>query len=185
MSGNPIQPKIDRTYIAISGMAVLLTWLLHELSHWAAGEWLGYDMVMTLNSGYPVSRQYSQELHYQLISAAGPIFTLGEALLIFILMKKSRRVWLYPFLFTCFYMRLFATVISFRRPNDEARISTALGIGKFTLPILMTIALFLLLYNVSKSYGFKSKFNLINLGLVILFSSLIILADMYFKVRLL
>ena len=185
MSDNPIQPKTSPAYIAVSGFAVLLSWILHELSHWIAGEWLGYDMVMTLNSGYPVSRQYSQDLHYQLISAAGPVFTLVEALFIFVLMKKSRCVWLYPFLFTCFYMRLFATVISFRRPNDEARISTALGIGKFTLPILMTIVLFLMLCNISKTYGFKPKFNLLNLALVILFSSLIILADMYFKVRLL
>ena len=82
-------------------------------------------------------------------------------------------------------MRLFATIISFRNPNDEARISTAIGIGKFTLPIIMTCILFLLLYKISIKYRFDTKFNLANLGLIILFSSLIILTDMYFNVRLL
>ena len=177
--------QIDKRYVAVFAIAVFLTWTLHELAHWTVGEYLGYKMVITLNSGYPVSGQYSKDLHYQIISAAGPIFTLLEALLVFILMIKGKRILLYPFIFTCFYQRLFATIISFRRPNDEARISTAIGIGKFTLPIIMTSILFALVYKVSKKYRFDTKFNLGNLGLTILFSSLIILTDMYFKVRLL
>ena len=177
--------KIDKKYVAVSAIAVLLSWTLHELAHWITGEYLGYRMVITLNSGYPLSGQYSKDLHYQIISAAGPIFTLCEALLIFILMKQRKRILLYPFLFTCFYMRLFASIISFSHLNDEARISTAIGIGKFTLPIIMTSILFALMYKISKIYRFDTKFNLANLGLTILFSSLIILTDMYFKVRLL
>ncbi len=185
MTNDYTKPKIDKKYIAVFAIAVFLSWILHELAHWAAGEYLGYKMGMTLNKSYPISGQLSKDLHYQIISAAGPIFTLCEAFLVFLLMAQRKRILLYPFIFTCFYMRLFATVISFRHPNDEARISTAIGIGKFTLPIIMTGILFALLYKVSKAYSFNTKFNLANLGLTILFSSLIILADMYFKVRIL
>jgi len=174
-------PKIDKSYVAVLTVAVFLSWTFHELAHWAVGEYLGYKMVMTLNSGYPTNGQYSKDLHYQIISAAGPIFTLCEAFLVFILMIQRKRILLYPFIFICFYMRLFATIISFRNPNDEARISTAIGIGTFTLPIIMTGVLFLLLLKISKKYRFDTKFNLANLGLIILFSSLIILTDMYFK----
>ncbi len=177
--------KIDKKYVAICAIAVFFSWTLHELAHWTVGEYLGYKMGMTLNATYPLSGQYSQDWHYQLISISGPIFTLCEALLIFILMTERKRIFLYPFIFTCFYMRLFATIISFRHANDEARISTAIGIGKFTLPIIMTGILFALVYKVSKAYRFDIKFNLANLGLTILFSSLIILTDMYFKIRLL
>jgi hypothetical protein len=184
MKNNYSSPKIDKQYIAIFAIAVFLSWILHELAHWIVGECLGYTMGMTLNSGFPLSGQYAQNWHYQLISAGGPIFTLCEAILIFILMTKRKRILLYPFIFTCFYLRLLATIISFRNPNDEARISYALGIGKFTLPIISTIILFTLVYKISKSYGLSTKFNWANLGLVILFSSIIILTYMYFKIRL-
>jgi hypothetical protein len=185
MTKDCTKPKIDIKYVAVFAIAVFLSWVLHELAHWIVGEYLGYKMGMTLNKSYPISGQLSKDLHYQIISAAGPIFTLCEALLVFLLMTQRKRILLYPFIFTCFYMRLFATIISFRHSNDEARISTAIGIGKFTLPIIMTGILFVLLFKVSKTYSFNTKFNLANLGLTILFSSLIILTDMYFKVRLL
>lgn len=185
MTHDHTKTKIDAKYILVFGIAVFSTWILHELAHWAVGECLGYKMAMSLNSGHSISEQYVNNLDYQIISAAGPVFTMLEAILIFILMNQRMRLMLYPFLFTCFYMRLFATVISIRRPNDEARISSAMGIGKFTLPIIVTGILLLLVYQISRKYRFDAKFNLANLGLVILFSSMIILLDMYFKIRLL
>lgn len=180
-----INKKYVAKYIAVFALAVLFSWTSHELAHWVVGEYLGYAMGMTFNSSYPLEGRYYQNWHYQLISAAGPIFTLSEALLIFVLMIRRKRVLLYPFIFTCFYMRLFAALISFGNPNDEARISSAIGIGKFTLPIIVSAVLFAAVYKISKVYGFDRKFILTNLGLVILFSSIIILVDMYFKVRLL
>ena len=185
MINNFARPVIDKKYIAVFALALFSSWIFHELAHWAVGEYLGYKMAMTLNSGYPISGQYSKDIHYQIISAAGPIFTLCEAIFVFILMVRKRRVLLYPFLFTCFYMRLFAAIMSFRNPNDEARISTAMGIGKFTLPAIITLTLFALVYKISKTYKLDIKFNMVNLGLAILFSSIIILADMYFKIRVL
>jgi hypothetical protein len=176
---------IDKRYILVFSIAVFSSWVLHEFAHWAAGELLGYKMAMTLNSSYPVDGKYLQNWHYQVISAAGPIFTLIEALLIFWLMIQRKRILLYPFIFTCFYMRFFATVISLLNPNDEARISKAIGLGKFTLPVIITTILFFLLYKISKVYNFEKKFNLANMGLVILFSSVIIMADSFFKIHLL
>jgi hypothetical protein len=175
--------SISRKYVSVLAIAVFVSWVLHELAHWAVGEYLGYEMGMALNSSFPLSMQYSHDSHYQIISAAGPIFTLLQALIIFALMLNKKVVLFYPFLFVCFYMRLFAFVISIRHANDEARISSALNIGKYTLPLLVTTFLFLLVYKISKLYKFNFKFNLANLGLTIFFSSIIILVDMYFKIR--
>lgn len=182
---NYLKPRFTYKYVFIFVIVVVLSWILHELAHWAVGEYLGYEMRITLNATYPLNGKYSRDLDYQLISAGGVIFTLFEAILVFILMTFRNRIFLYPFLFTCFYMRLLATIISLFNPNDEARISEVLGWGKFTLPLIVTGFLFILVYKISKLYKFDMKFNFGNLGLVIIFSSVLILMDMFFKIRLL
>jgi len=176
--------KIEKKYIAIFAGAVLLTWIFHELAHLIAGEMLGYKMKMTLNSTYPAVGEHSSDLHNQIISAAGPIFTLCEAAVVCALMYWRKRILLYPFLFTCFYMRCMALFISLFNSNDEARISTAMGIGKFTLPIIVSGTLFYMVYKISLRYALSQEFNLANLGLAILFSWVLILTDMFFHINL-
>lgn len=170
-------------YFFVALIAVLLTWEVHEFAHWAMGTILGYDMVMTMNTAYATSD--AKEGHQQVISAAGPVITLIEAILIFLLMRRNNNKLLYSFLFTCLYCRLLATFISIWNLNDEARVSKYLGVGNFTLPLMMSAILFFLVYKISRQYGFGKKFNFINLGLVMLFSSIIILSDQFFHLRLL
>src|SRR3982751_5269560 len=109
MTDDKAKVEINKKYVSVFAIAVFLSWTLHEFAHWIVGECMGYKMIMTLNSCFPANRHYLKDLHYQIISAGGPIFTLCEAILIFILMTRQRIILLYPFLFTCFYMRLFAT----------------------------------------------------------------------------
>jgi hypothetical protein len=172
------------TYLIITPLAVAASWFFHELAHWATGTFLGYNMAMTLNTAYPLNGTYLSTAHAQLIDAAGPLLTLTEAVLIFFIMRKREATLLYPFLFTCFYMRLLATIISLLNPNDEARISQSLGIGTFTLPLLVTAFLFVLLYKTAAGYGISKKLNSSALLLIMLFSSLIVLSDQFLKLRL-
>lgn len=176
---------INSKYILITGIAVLASWILHEFAHWTTGELLGYEMGMTFNKTFPVGGKYNSDWHYQLTSAAGPAFTLAEAFVVFLIMRQKKIISLYPFLFTCFYMRLFAAVITIRNPNDEARISKSIGLGTYTLPIIMVTILSFLVYKISVTYNFSWKFNFISLGLVVLFSSIIILTDQFYHLRLL
>jgi hypothetical protein len=180
-----INNKITGKYIMIAALAVSFSWVLHEFAHWTAGNMLGYKMAMSLNKSFPVNGVLNSDKDYQLISAAGPVITLVQAFLVFFLMKKQKTNLLYPFLFTCFYMRLFAAVISFRHLNDEARISNSLAIGTFTLPIIVTTVLLYLVYKTSVNNNLTLRFNLLTLGLVILFSSIIIMADQFLNIRLL
>ena len=182
---SPTTYKINLPYILLTAFAVIFSWLIHELAHYYTGQLLGYDMAMTLNTAYPVSGQYALDWHYQVISAAGPLITIIEAILVFILMRNKARVKLYPFLFACFYIRLMAGIISFLNPNDEARISKAIGLGAFTLPIVVISFLAYLLYKTSKQYGFSKKFNWVTLIIIIVVSSVIILSDQFFKTRIL
>ena len=140
---------------------------------------------MTLNNTYSANRRYLSDNDFQMISAAGPLFTLTEAILIFIVMHIKKMKSLYPFLFTCFYMRSFAMILSFLNPNDEARISKSLGVGTFTLPLIMTAILFILIFKISQRYRFTVAFNLITLALVIFYSCVLILSDQFYHIRLL
>jgi hypothetical protein len=174
---------VNGRYIFICFAAVLLSFFFHEFAHWLAGEELGYNMGMSLNSTYPVGSSEVLLKDAMIISAAGPAFTIIQAIVCYLLLRHPGRTKLYPFLFIALYMRLLATVMRFKHPNDEARISRDLGIGTFTIPILISSFLFYLVYNISRRKDLSTKINLQTIGLILLFSSMLILADQFLKVR--
>ncbi|OLY91102.1 hypothetical protein SAMN05444008_11843 [Cnuella takakiae] len=177
--------RINPAYLLITVVVVVASWLLHEGAHYLAGIALGYPMAMTLNTAYPVSGSYNSSAHEQWISAAGPLFTLLSAILVFVLMGKGRRPLLYPVLFTAFYMRLLAGIISLFNPNDEARISSWLGLGRFTLPLLVVAILGWLLYKRASEQGVSRRVNWVTLLVVMVVASAIVLSDQFFRLRLL
>jgi hypothetical protein len=171
--------SISYKYIVLTGISVILTWLLHEFSHWSMGSLLGNKMIMTLNQSFPVSGEYKEDWHYQLISAAGPIVTIMEAVVIYLIMKHRHKAILYSTLFACFMCRFGATLLTFRNPNDEARISQYFGFGTFTLPVIVTLFLLILLVATSLKYKFSLRFIVLNFFLVTFFISCIVAADKY------
>jgi len=177
--------KVSGTYILIILLATVFSWLLHEFAHWLTGTLLGNTMAMTFNTGYPVSGNYLASSHENIVSIAGPLVTLLQAVVVFLIMKYRNAARLYPFLFVCFYMRLLAAVLSILNPNDEARVSMDLGLGKFTLHIIMVAVLFLLVYFTASRYRFSKKYNAATLGFIVLFSSTIVLSDQALHLRLL
>ena len=177
--------KINLKYILLTAVAVFLSFELHELAHFFTGEYLGNKMAMTLNTGYPVNGFYLKEWQYTVVSAAGPLFTILQALVFYFLLKRNNNYYLYPWLLIPLFMRFSAMVLSFRNPNDEARISTSLGMGMFTLPLLVSIFLFFLVLKINQKYSYTKRFNFISVLLIIFFYSAIILIDQYFHIRLL
>lgn len=177
--------QINTRYVFIVFLAVTGSWLLHEFAHWICGRCLGYAMVMTMNTTYPVAGNFHSNADGQLVNAAGPLITILEAIVFYWIAAGKKHLWAYPFLFTCFYMRLLAFALSFIHPNDEARISSWLGWGWATLPFIITFFLFLLLLSSSRRLGLSWRFNAGNLLLVMAFSSLIILADQWLHLKIL
>jgi hypothetical protein len=177
--------KINFKYILITAVAVFLSFELHELAHFFTGEFLGNKMALTLNSCYPESGFYLKEWHYTVVSAAGPLFTIIQALIFYFLLKRYNNYFLYPWLLIPFFMRFTAMILSFRRPNDEARISNYLGLGTFTLPLIVSFSLFFLVFKITQRYNYTKRFNLITVLLILFFYSTMILTDKYFHIRLL
>lgn len=172
-------------YLPTVGVAVAITWLTHEFGHWTVSEILGYDTVMSLNSAYPSGGVYQESWHALLISAAGPAVTLLQALLVFgHLLYRGWNQYLYPFLFVPFYMRLLAGCMNVINLNDEGRIGSELGIGTFTLPLLVSVLLLVMVVMVSKKFSPGRKFQIITLLLVMITSSIWILADQFLGIRL-
>jgi hypothetical protein len=172
-------------YILYSLLAVVATFLVHELSHWTIGEFLGYEMRMTLNIVYPIAGKYDKDWHYAFISFVGPLVTLIQAIIFYRLIKEYSNNNLYPFLFTCFYLELLSGIMNFRNPNDLGRISQYLNIGLFTLPILFIAIHFTLIYKTSKRENYTRNYILTTLLLVLAFSSIWILTNQKYKVILL
>jgi hypothetical protein len=158
--------------------AVLFTWLIHEFAHWLTSELLGYESVMRINGTAINTDRTPSDWHKVAISASGPVVTLLQAFLIFIFLKSRHwNKYLYPLLFTAFYMRFLAGFMNIINPNDEGRIGIFLGIGLFTIPAIVTLLLFLMVYGTSRKYQLDWKFQLATTFVVMVTSSVLILAD--------
>ena len=170
-------------YVFITATAVFFSFFFHELAHWAAGELLGNKMGMSLNSTYPISGIYLKKWNENFVDAAGPLFTILQAVIFYLIINKTSSRYSYPFLLMAFIERFLAMALTFINLNDEARISNSLGLGLFTLPLIVNAFLFFLCYKTSKKHNYGFKFNAITIAWMVLFFSILILSDQYFKVR--
>jgi hypothetical protein len=65
--------------------AAFFTYLFHEFGHWIIGEFLGNDMVISLNNASPRSGYYNDHSHALYVRIGGPLFTIIQAILFMVL----------------------------------------------------------------------------------------------------
>lgn len=173
-------------YAGVILFVVCFSWGIHELAHWLTAAALGYEAVMTLNTVYLKSGEYQQDWHWLLVSAAGPLVTLLQAWIAYLwLVKKGWQPNVYPFLLLTFYTRLLAGFMNLFNLNDEGRIGHFFGIGDFTLSIVVSAFLGLLVFKISKKYKPGWKYQLMTILLIMLFSSVLILGNQAWDIVLL
>jgi hypothetical protein len=128
--------------------AFLASYLVHEAAHWLTAMGLGIDAKFGLNA----VRYLSPTAPWQraLADAAGPAVTIAQAVLAYVLLGRSGSVKVFAFVYVAAFMRFTAALVSVLNPNDEARISLLLGLGKWTLPVLVAGGLILLAASASK-----------------------------------
>ncbi|MFY0592323.1 hypothetical protein [Roseivirga sp.] len=179
-----IDQKINYQYVISGILAVAFTWILHEFTHWATSELLGYETIMRLNGTSPVNGSIPNASHRAIISISAPIITVLQGLFTFLYLRgKSWNKYIYTFLFTAFFMRLLAGFMNFIMANDEARVSLYLGLGTFTIPIITCALLFYMIYKVSRQYQLKRNFHAWTTVLILTLSSILILSDQFLKIR--
>lgn len=141
------------------------------------GEALGYSMGMSLNKAYPLIGRYDAEWHYMLISAVGPFITLLQSFACYLLITRTHNSFIYPFLFSAFYLELLSGIMNFRHTNDLGRISNYYHLGLFTIPALFVLLHSLLIYKTTRREKYTWKFIGWTFLLILLFSSIWILLN--------
>lgn len=164
-------------------LMVPVTYLLHELGHWAAGEMLGVEMWMTLNKAGPVARSYPSEEIGFLVALAGPAVTVAIGIFAYFYAIMFRSVVAYGILYIQFLLRGVAGGISLMgaHPNDEAAAGLALGIGIYPITLGVVGFLLLLLWDAARRLrpGFAH-----NLGAYVLINAVItaiVMSDGYLR----
>ena len=145
-------------YLALL-VVVVLTFLAHELAHWLAGTLLGYDMAVSLNGAAPRGGGFLSERDSFLVSGAGPLVTVVQGLLAFWWTRRSNQPTAYALLFVAWFMRFAAAFVSLMHPNDEARMSLALGWNMWVLHGLVVGFLFVLTWMASRHLRIGWKTN--------------------------
>ena len=121
--------------IGLALIVVVVCNLLHEAGHLAAAKALGYEAVARINS-VSITGGAASWRDAAMVDAARPLVTVLLAIIGVMLGKRGST--LGPtIVFAALMMRILATAVSVQAPNDEARISEALGLGIWTLPALV------------------------------------------------
>ena len=136
----------------------IATFAVHEFAHWIAGVALGYEMLASPNHVWPTGDVHHADA--ALISAAGPLVTISQGVLGYFLVRSHRSLFGFALLYMAFFTRLLAAAVSILNPNDEARISSYLGYGQWTVPAVVVTALFVLTHLASRrlNLSFRDQF---------------------------
>ncbi len=178
-SDRAVRPKFTAGYAGLLALVILGTFVIHEGAHWGAGTILGHQMSYGLNGSVPSAATSAGD--HALISIAGPLVTILQALIALYLVRTRRSLAAFAVLYAAAFMRVVAQGLSFILPNDEARVSDWLGIGFWTLPIVTASALVACTIWASRRLGASWRFNALAYLVASLTVSVIVGADMMIR----
>ena len=158
--------------------AAMVTWGIHEAAHWLMGTLLGYEMWISLNQVGLAAGEYQSTTHRIAVSIAGPVVTCLQAIGCGILIRQTRALWFYPFLFLTLWTRLLALAISLiNYPNDEARVSLLLGWPIWLLPVFVVLMLAWLTWQANQRLHVGWKGNVLAYVAASVVTAIIVLSD--------
>jgi hypothetical protein len=145
MKTNGMNQKTSLVYFMIVFLSIIVTMLFHEFGHFVVGISLGHQMHMDLGFAKPFESHLSS-LHLNLITLGGPLFTLFQIIIVAFVLLNRKIFILYPFLIAGAIARMIPYINVFFNYNmiineDEAKLSTAIGLSPIILPIIFIITL--------------------------------------------
>ena len=143
------ESKLSLKFMLLFIPVAYFTYLFHEFGHWIVGEALGNNMAYSLNIVAPQSGHYISASHEVFVSSGGPAFTILLSLLFLLIIEKYKTLYAYPVVFFQMFCRFFSLVFGGFAQQDEARISAILGLGTYTIAIIVLLILFLIVLRAS------------------------------------
>lgn len=131
--------------------------LFHEFGHWLVGTLLGNPMSMSLNFAWPTNGHYLKEWHAPIVSISGPCFSILMALAALVVIEKYGTVYAYPFLFFPLFARVFSLLLGGFAKQDEAAVAVRLGLGKYTVAIIVCSVLLGLVWRGSRRFKLEPQ----------------------------
>jgi len=128
-------------------------------------------MVLSLNNASPRNGSYLGKTHELYSSVGGPVFTILQAIIFLAIIEKTKFIYAYPVVFFAAFSRFFSIVFGGFCRQDEAKISSPLNIGTYTVALIVLLILFLIVLRSS----FLLKVNLKAAGYYTVLSTLSIL----------
>lgn len=135
------------------------SYLFHEFGHWVVGEILGNKMIYSLNYVWPKYGHYINYTHDLYVSIGGPAFTILLSIISLLIIEKYKVVYVYPIVLFQFVLRFFSLAFGGFTKQDEARISSILEFGTYTVGIIVLIVLFLIVLRASYKLKIDLKLN--------------------------
>ncbi len=154
-----LQKPVDLTFLLLFIPVAYASYLFHEFGHWIVGEILGNRMVFSLNFVWPSDGHFIQSSHELYSSIGGPAFSILQALLALIVIEKFRALYAYPFAFFPMYSRFFSDLLGGFGKQDEAKISTLMGIWTYLAAIIVLAVLLSIVLRCSYKLGLSIKNN--------------------------
>jgi len=169
--------KIDFKYAGIIVGVVMTSCFIHEFGHFITGVLLGNKMKMTLNMTAPL-HEYLHAWHAPVVSSAGPLFTLLQAIVAFVLIQYdfSNRT-LFVFLLTPVTLRIWSYLVSPFRAQDEAIVGQACGLAPWIFPLVVWLILGGLAWWGSRKIQVSSKFVWITILLILIAFQVVLRAN--------
>lgn len=146
----PTDPRLTTRLVFVLLGAAFAHNLFHEFGHWLVGALLGNPMSMNLNFAWPTSGRYLEDWHATASRMGGPGFSILMATAAWIVVEKFGTVYAYPFLFFPLYCRAFALLFGGFAQQDEADIAARLGLGKYTVALIVCALLLALVWRGSR-----------------------------------
>jgi hypothetical protein len=166
-----IESRINWSIAFLFIPVAFLTYLFHEFGHWLVGEVLGNDMILSLNNATSRSEHYINQTHNLYISLGGPVFTILQAAIFLVVIEITKSIYAFPFVFFASFSRFFSIVFGGFSLQDEARITSLLGIGTYSFAVIVILILFIITWRSC----YLLKLNLKGIGYYTTLSTLCIL----------
>lgn len=137
----------------------VVTYLVHELGHWAVGKFFGFEMNFRLNGVSTMSPVVPSAR--AMFDLGGPAVTMVQGVIAYTMLKRTGSQLAFAFVYQAAFMRVVASLISLFFLNDEARLSLYFGLPAWTLPVLVSAVLVALAWGGSRRLGTTWKDQLL------------------------